>query len=105
MPPSPQEELVSIPENAPHSWSELFKQEWGRLVATAIRMLGDLDRAEEIVAAALLAAVEHWRPNGLPERPGAWLMTTVRNRAIDELRRDRRIREKQDGMAALAAQE
>ncbi len=103
--PSPEEGRASIAGDAPGDWSELFKQEWGRLVATAIRMLGDLDRAEEIVAASLLVAVEHWRRDGRPERPGAWLMTTVRNRAIDELRRDRRIRDKQDGIAALAVQE
>ena len=96
---------MSIPQDVGPLWAELFKEEWGRLVSVAIRMLRDMDRAEEIVADALLAAVEHWGREGTPDRPGAWLMTTVRNRAIDELRRDRRVREKQDGIAAFAALE
>ncbi len=73
----------------------IFRAEWGRLVATLIRMLGDADRAEELAQEALVAALERWPSAGLPENPGAWLMTTARNRALDQLRREKLAREKQ----------
>ena len=59
-----------------------------------MRALGDFDLAEEVVQDSLVAALETWPEQGVPERPGAWLMTTARRRAIDLLRRDRRYREK-----------
>jgi RNA polymerase sigma factor (sigma-70 family) len=59
-----------------------------------MRVLGDFGLAEEVVQDSLVAALEKWPEQGVPERPGAWLMTTARRRAIDLLRRDRRYREK-----------
>jgi len=59
-----------------------------------MRVLGDFDLAEEVVQDSLVAALEKWPAQGVPERPGAWLLTTARRRAIDLLRRDRRYREK-----------
>ena len=79
---------------------EIFRAEYGRLVATLIRMLGDFDRAEELVQEALVAALERWPLSGVPENPGAWLMTTARNRALDHLRREKRLREKRPLIAA-----
>jgi RNA polymerase sigma-70 factor (ECF subfamily) len=79
---------------------EIFRAEYGRLVATLIRMLGDFERAEELVQEALVAALERWPLAGVPENPGAWLMTTARNRALDHLRRAKRLREKQPLLAA-----
>jgi RNA polymerase sigma-70 factor (ECF subfamily) len=59
-----------------------------------VRTLGDFDLAEEVVQDSLVAALEKWPEQGVPDKPGAWLMTTARRRAIDILRRDKRYREK-----------
>ena len=64
-----------------------FSEEWGRVVATLIRMTGDWDLAEECAQDAFAAALERWPRDGVPRRPGAWLTTTARNRALDRLRR------------------
>jgi RNA polymerase sigma-70 factor (ECF subfamily) len=65
----------------------VFRQESGRIVATLIRMTGDWDLAEECVQDAFARALERWPRDGVPHRPGAWLTTTARNRALDRLRR------------------
>ena len=70
--------------------TRLIRREWSRIVATATRIVGDLDRAEDIAGEALLAAIEKWPVDGVPNNPGAWLTTVARNRAINALRRDRR---------------
>ena len=72
----------------------LFRQESGRAVATLIRALGDFDLAEEAVQDAFLVALEVWPARGVPPNPGGWIMTTARNRAIDRIRRARRLEEK-----------
>ena len=59
-----------------------------------VRMVGNFDIAEEVVQDSLLAALETWPLQGIPEKPGAWLMTTARRRAIDVLRRDQRYADK-----------
>jgi RNA polymerase sigma-70 factor (ECF subfamily) len=77
----------------------LFRQEQGRAVATLIRVLGDFDLAEEAVQDAFIAALEVWPERGVPANPGAWITTTARNRAIDRLRRRRRLRDKTEELA------
>jgi len=67
-----------------------------------LRLIGDFDLAEELVQDAIVEALEHWPRDGLPERPGAWLMATARRKAIDRARREARGREK---LAQLAASE
>jgi RNA polymerase sigma-70 factor (ECF subfamily) len=64
-----------------------FRDDWGRVVATLIRATGDWDVAEECAQDAFVLAVEHWRRDGVPRNPGAWLTTAARNRAIDRARR------------------
>jgi RNA polymerase sigma-70 factor, ECF subfamily len=64
-----------------------FREEWGRVVATLIRMTGDWDLAEESAQDAFALALDRWRRDGVPRRPGGWLTTTARNRALDRLRR------------------
>src|SRR5580700_9071890 len=64
-----------------------FRDEWGRVVATLIRTTGDWDLAEECAQDAFAMALQRWPQDGIPGRPGAWLTTTARNRAIDVLRR------------------
>ncbi|MFF3447899.1 RNA polymerase sigma factor [Streptomyces sp. NPDC002667] len=65
-----------------------FREEWGQVVATLIRMTGDWDLAEECAQDAFAQALDRWRRDGVPRRPGAWLTTTARNRALDVLRRE-----------------
>src|SRR6266700_793499 len=64
-----------------------FRDEWGRVVATLIRVTGDWDLAEECAQDAFAMALQRWPRDGIPGRPGAWLTTAARNRAIDVLRR------------------
>ncbi len=64
-----------------------FREEWGRIVATLIRVTGDWDLAEECAQEAFAIALKNWLDTGVPRNPGAWLTTTARNRAIDRLRR------------------
>src|SRR4029077_13191945 len=67
----------------------VFRDEWGRVVATLIGLLGDFELAEEAAQDAFAIAAEHWPRSGVPANPRAWLVTTARNRAIDRIRRDR----------------
>ncbi|MFI9453341.1 RNA polymerase sigma factor [Amycolatopsis sp. NPDC052450] len=66
----------------------VFREERGRLLAALVRRFGDLDLAEEVTSEAIEAALERWPVDGVPPRPGAWLMTTARRKAVDRLRRD-----------------
>ncbi|WP_405060816.1 sigma-70 family RNA polymerase sigma factor [Kribbella sp. NBC_01505] len=70
------------------TYAEVFRAEWGQVVATLIRMTGDWELAEECAQEACAAALERWPRDGVPDKPGAWLTTTARNRAIDWLRRE-----------------
>src|SRR5215467_7822034 len=65
-----------------------FRREYGRTVATLVRFLGDIDLAEEAVQEAFAVAIDRWPVTGVPPNPGAWITTTARNRAIDQLRRE-----------------
>lgn len=71
--------------------AQVYRREYGQLLATLIGWLGDFDLAEEALQDAFLAAIEHWGHDGPPQNPGAWLTTTARRKAIDRLRRDRPI--------------
>ncbi len=71
------------------SVAAVFREERGRLLAALARRFGDLDLAEEVTSEAIETALERWPVDGVPPKPGAWLMTTARRRAVDRLRRDR----------------
>lgn len=71
-----------------------FRTEWAPLVATLVRETGSLELAEDVVAEAFVEASVRWRIDGPPRRPGAWLLTTARRKAIDQARRDRRFRDR-----------
>jgi len=69
----------------------VWKMESARIVAGLVRMVGDVGLAEELAQDALLAALEQWPGAGVPDNPGAWLMAVAKRRAVDHLRRDRRL--------------
>src|SRR5712691_12968811 len=83
----------------------VFREEAGRLTAALVRVLGDFDVAEEIVQDALLTALERWPIDGIPERPGAWLLTVARRRALNQLSRDARYRAKLEQLEQPVLQE
>jgi RNA polymerase sigma-70 factor (ECF subfamily) len=83
----------------------LFRDEWGRVLATLIGFLGDFDLAEEATQEAFAAAAARWPHDGVPTSPTAWLITTARRRAIDRIRRDRMVAEKTRLLEASAATE
>jgi RNA polymerase sigma-70 factor, ECF subfamily len=68
---------------------QVFRDQWGRVLAALIGFLGDFDLAEEAAQEAFAIAAERWPRDGAPTNPGAWLVTTARNRAINRIRRDR----------------
>src|SRR5262245_53511046 len=68
---------------------QVFRDEWGRVIAALVGYLGDFDLAEESAQGAFTIAAERWPRDGTPANPRAWLVTTARNRAIDRIRRDR----------------
>src|SRR5262249_8374823 len=67
---------------------DVFRDEWGRVLANLIGFLGDFDLAEEAAQEAFAIAADRWRRDGTPDNPGAWLTTTARHRAIDRSRRE-----------------
>jgi RNA polymerase sigma factor (sigma-70 family) len=80
----------------------VFREEAGRLNASLVRLLGDFDLAEELVAEAVLEALEHWPAAGVPERPTSWLLTTARRKGLDRLRREAVYSKKLELVAALS---
>src|SRR5215470_6839393 len=72
----------------------VYRNEWGRIVATLIRLVGDFDLAEECAQEAFTAAVDQWEGQGVPTSPRAWIIQTARNKAIDRIRRQGRYAEK-----------
>ncbi|HPG80389.1 MAG TPA: RNA polymerase sigma factor [Piscinibacter sp.] len=84
----------------------VWRIESARIVAGVARLVRDIGLAEELAQDALIAALEHWPRDGVPDNPGAWLMTTAKHRALDRLRRDKRLGEKLDEIGAdLEAQQ
>jgi RNA polymerase sigma-70 factor (ECF subfamily) len=79
---------------------EVFRAEWGRVLATLIGFLGDFDLAEEAAQEAFALAADRWPRDGTPDNPRAWLITTARNRATDRIRRDRTLASKLGLLAA-----
>jgi RNA polymerase sigma-70 factor, ECF subfamily len=77
-----------------HEVERVFREEYGRVVASLVRRFGDIDIAEEAAGEALLVALEKWPAEGTPPNPGAWLTTTAGNKAIDRLRREAKSHDK-----------
>src|SRR5205823_6617752 len=85
-PPRPRGRFIELVER-------IFREEWGRAVASLARATGDLTLAEDCVQDAFETALASWS-DGLPPNPGGWIVTTARNRAIDRIRRDRTLADK-----------
>ncbi len=81
---------MTSPIDARVDLTAVYRREVGRCTATLIRVLGDVDLAEDAVAEAFTIAAERWAVDGVPPNPGGWITTTARNRAIDRLRREAR---------------
>ena len=72
----------------------IWRIESAKLIAVLTRLMGDVGLAEDLAQEALLAALEHWPRSGIPDHPGAWLITTAKHRGVDILRRNRRLEDK-----------
>ena len=84
------------------SVDRVFREEWGSAVAILISVLGDFELAEDAVQDAFTTALERWPRDGEPRNPGAWIVTTARNRAIDRIRRDQTLARKTELLQRLA---
>jgi RNA polymerase sigma-70 factor (ECF subfamily) len=78
----------------------VYRSDWGRIVATLIRQVGDFDLAEEAAQEAFASAVDQWPTSGVPDVPRAWIIQTARHKAIDRIRRQARFADKLDAYAA-----
>jgi RNA polymerase sigma-70 factor (ECF subfamily) len=81
----------------------VFRDAYGQAVATLVRVFGDITLAEDAVQEAFMVASDRWRSDGIPANPAGWIVTTARNRAIDDLRRSRRGRELHEQLGAATA--
>ncbi|WP_301178206.1 sigma factor, partial [Actinomadura geliboluensis] len=79
---------MTAPDGVRAAVDAAYRDEWGQVVATLIGLTGDWDLAEDCAQDAFAAALATWPRDGVPDRPGAWLTTAARNRAVDRLRRD-----------------
>ena len=92
-----------MPPDANVAVDAVYRSDWGRIVATLIRLVRDFDLAEEAAQEAFTAAVDQWRASGVPEFPRAWIVQTARHKAIDRIRRQTRFADKLDAFTAAAA--
>src|SRR6267378_2236497 len=86
----------NVPEELSRAIETLYRSESGRILATLVRLLGDLDVAEEAMHEAFAAALSQWPSSGVPANPRPWLISTARFKAIDALRRRARFDASQD---------
>jgi RNA polymerase sigma-70 factor (ECF subfamily) len=91
---------LDMSQNAAETVEEVYRSDWGRIVAALIGLVGDFDLAEESAQEAFTAAVDQWRVSGVPEFPRAWIIQTARHKAIDRIRSKIRSEEKLESYAA-----
>ena len=89
-----------MPADAAKAVEEVYRSDWGRIVATLIGMTRDFDLAEESAQEAFAAALDQWPVSGVPELPRAWIIQTARHKAIDRIRRRALLKEKLESYAA-----
>ena len=95
-------EVGAVPKLDEGDFARIFREEYGRCVATLIRVFGDIDVAEDAVQEAFTVALRKWPSDGRPPNPGGWITTTACNRAIDRLRRESRARKLPSEVAVLS---
>lgn len=88
-------------QSASAAVDQVYRSDWGRIVATLIRLYGDFDLAEEAAQEAFAAAVDQWPESGIPEFPRAWIIQSARHKIIDRIRRRSRFAEKLESYAQL----
>jgi len=94
---------AALPDEA--TIGRIYREEFGRSVATLVRIFGDIGIAEDAVSDAFVVAAERWPRDGLPPNPGGWITTTAKRRALDRLRRESRRDERYAQAALLHARE
>src|SRR5450432_2268685 len=88
-----------IESNIQRTVEAVWRMESSKIIAKLARMLRDVGLAEELAQDALVTALEQWPVSGVPNNPGAWLMTTAKNRALDQLRRFKLLQRKHETIA------
>jgi RNA polymerase sigma factor (sigma-70 family) len=91
--------VSATPEAARRAIEAVWRIESARLIGGLVRLVRDVGRAEDLAHEALVSALESWPAAGIPDNPGAWLMTTAKNRALDQLRRDQLVTRKHEAIA------
>jgi RNA polymerase sigma-70 factor (ECF subfamily) len=89
-----------MPSGVAAAIESVYRSDWGRIVATLIKQMGDFDLAEECAQEAFAAAVQQWEAAGVPDVPAAWIIQTARHKAIDRIRRRENYAEKLDAYVA-----
>ena len=101
--PDSSQTIEAQSSDMPEVVEDLFRREWGKIVATLTRIFGieRLALAEDVVQEALARALQTWPYYGIPENPSAWIMRVARNLALDQARREVRFRNKQEAIAGF----
>jgi RNA polymerase sigma-70 factor (ECF subfamily) len=89
----------------PQAFDKFYREEFGRILATVIRSIGDFELAEDAVQEAFAAAIEQWPRDGTPDNPRAWVVGVARNKAIDRIRRQSRFAERSDEVRRMIESE
>src|SRR6516162_7690522 len=87
------------------SFARFYRDEFGRILASVIRSIGDFELAEDAVQEAFAAAIEQWPRDGTPDNPRAWVVGVARNKAIDRIRRQSRFAERSDEVRRMIESE
>jgi RNA polymerase sigma-70 factor (ECF subfamily) len=91
-----------MPTDPTQAIEEVYRSDWGRIVATLIRLVGDFDLAEEVAQEAFAIAVNQWRESGVPELPRAWIIKTAHHKAIDRIRRKQNLEQKLEAFFSVS---
>ena len=89
------------PQSIDRTIDRIVREEWGRILASLTKSLGDIQLAEDVLQDAIVAAMDTWAARGIPKVPAAWLLTTARRKALDRIRRDRNFASKRAELAIL----
>src|SRR5471030_2703625 len=96
------ESVVMLASDTHRAIDAVWRIESARLIAGLARIVRDVGVAEDLAQEALVVALERWPESGVPDNPGAWLMATAKNRALDRLRRQKRMERKHDEIGRAA---